>query len=76
MGTMNSAQRDALSSMEGKSTRQIGLIRTMESTSQMKRWRKHVSHYGVDNNMKSEKGKKEYKDAIEKKYGKGIVNVY
>ena len=35
-----------------------------------------ISHYGVDNNMKSEKGKKEYKDAIEKKYGKGIVNVY
>ena len=35
-----------------------------------------ISHYGVDNNMKCEKGKKEYRDAIEKKYGKGIVNVY
>ena len=44
MGTMNSAQRDALSSMEGKSTRQTGLRRTMESTAQMKRWRKHGNH--------------------------------
>lgn len=35
-----------------------------------------VDHYGVDNNMKCEKGKKEYQVAIEAKYGKGITNVW
>ena len=34
-----------------------------------------TEHYGVDNNMKCEKGLKEYEDAIEKKYGKGIRNI-
>ena len=29
-----------------------------------------IDHYGVDNNMKCEKGKKEYCAAIQKKYGK------
>ena len=32
-----------------------------------------IAHYGVDNNMKSEEGLKEYQDAMEKKYGKGII---
>lgn len=35
-----------------------------------------ISHYGVDNNMKCEKGKQELKASIEKKYGKGITNVF
>ena len=35
-----------------------------------------TEHYGVDNNMKCEKGKKEHRDAIERKYGKGITNPY
>lgn len=34
-----------------------------------------IEHYGVDNNMKSEVGRKEYEDAIEQKYGKGIRNI-
>ncbi len=35
-----------------------------------------MKNYGVDNNMKIERGKREYQDAIEKKYGKGIINVW
>ena len=35
-----------------------------------------MEDYGVDNNMKSDKGKKEYRDAVEMKYGKGITNVW
>lgn len=35
-----------------------------------------MENYGVDNNMKSSKGKKEYRDAIEMKYGKGITNAW
>ena len=35
-----------------------------------------IEHYGVDNNMKSEEGRKVHGDAIEKKYGKGIRNVF
>lgn len=35
-----------------------------------------MENYGVDNNMKSNKGKKEYRDAIEMKYGKGITNAW
>ena len=34
-----------------------------------------IDHYGVDNNMKSQKGLKEYQDALEKTFGKGIRNV-
>ena len=34
-----------------------------------------AKNYGADHNMKSEKGLKEYEDAIEKKYGKGIRNI-
>ena len=32
-------------------------------------------HYGVENNMQSKKGVKEYEDALEKTFGKGIRNV-
>ena len=35
-----------------------------------------MQNYGVDNNMKCERGKKEHRDAIEAKYGKGITNVW
>ena len=35
-----------------------------------------IEHYGVDNNMKSDKGKKEHAAAIEKKYGKGVKNAF
>ncbi len=34
-----------------------------------------TKNYGAEHNMKSEKGLKEYEDAIEKKYGKGIRNI-
>ena len=33
------------------------------------------SHYGVDNNMKSEIGRQEYRAGVEKKYGKGITSL-
>lgn len=33
-----------------------------------------IKHYGVDNNMKSPEGLKEYQDAIERRYGEGIRN--
>ena len=35
-----------------------------------------IDHYGVDNNMKSEEGRKKHQDAVEAKYGKGIKNVF
>lgn len=41
-----------------------------------KRKNTFIERYGVDNNMKSEEGKKSHRDAIEKKYGKGITNVF
>lgn len=33
-----------------------------------------IQHYGVDNNMKSKEGIREYQDALERKYGVGIRN--
>lgn len=36
----------------------------------MKAKQTYIKHYGVDNNMKSDKGKSEYKAAIQEKYGK------
>lgn len=35
-----------------------------------------VEHYGVDNNMKCELGKKQLRDAVQQKHGNGIVNVF
>lgn len=33
-----------------------------------------IRHYGVDNNMKSKEGLKAYQDAMQKKYGEGIIS--
>ena len=66
---------DPTARAKGKATRYEkngGKYFSEESNEQ--RRQSFIDHYGVDNNMKSPEGLKEYQDALERRYGKGIRN--
>lgn len=66
---------DPTARAKGKATRyeKNGGKYFSEESNQQRR-QSFIDHYGVDNNMKSPEGLKEYQDALERRYGKGIKN--